>query len=327
LHITNGDATVARLQEAALEGEIVAWRDVLHEGPVPAGLSDGVLREQRARFIAEQGWGDYETVLAMFQTRDAALSRVEQDGQVVLWFEHDLYDQLQLVQILGTLAARPEPPRGLDLICIDRYPGAEPFHGLGQLRPDQLAGLLSQRRPVDETRFTLAARVWRAFRATEPTDIRDLLEADTSPLPFVRPTVLRLLAEYPAVATGLSQTERQILDAIANGAFSGVEIFQASQAMEPAPYLGDTKFWMYLKRLAAPPASLIRVSTVEGTNPLQVGAATFALTDLGRAVRDGRLDYVQFAGIDRWIGGVHLYGTSVAWRWDAGRQQLVATAG
>ena len=38
LIITNGDSAAACMREARLDGEILPWRDILHEGPVPAGL-------------------------------------------------------------------------------------------------------------------------------------------------------------------------------------------------------------------------------------------------------------------------------------------------
>ena len=38
LHITNGGSAASGLREAGIPGAIVAWNDVLHEGPVPAGL-------------------------------------------------------------------------------------------------------------------------------------------------------------------------------------------------------------------------------------------------------------------------------------------------
>ena len=34
LHITNGDCVADTLREA-IEGEVMPWRDVLHDGPVP----------------------------------------------------------------------------------------------------------------------------------------------------------------------------------------------------------------------------------------------------------------------------------------------------
>ena len=38
LIITNGDDAVARMREAGIRGEILPWRDILHEGPVPPSL-------------------------------------------------------------------------------------------------------------------------------------------------------------------------------------------------------------------------------------------------------------------------------------------------
>lgn len=54
LHVTNGDAVVPELAAAAgvEPAEVLAWRDVLHEGPVPAGLGTKALAEVRARHLA-----------------------------------------------------------------------------------------------------------------------------------------------------------------------------------------------------------------------------------------------------------------------------------
>ncbi len=39
LNITNGDSAVELMRKAGISGEYLPWRDVLHDGPVPAGLS------------------------------------------------------------------------------------------------------------------------------------------------------------------------------------------------------------------------------------------------------------------------------------------------
>ena len=75
LHVTNGDGAGDKLRRAGLAGEIVAWKDVLHEGPVPGDASLEEMREIRAGFIAGQGWGSYEEVLTDFQRRGPALAR------------------------------------------------------------------------------------------------------------------------------------------------------------------------------------------------------------------------------------------------------------
>lgn len=56
LHITNGDCVSGCLRVGGVPGDMVAWCDVLHEGPVPAGLSHAKLSKVRAEFIASRGW-------------------------------------------------------------------------------------------------------------------------------------------------------------------------------------------------------------------------------------------------------------------------------
>jgi hypothetical protein len=47
------------------------------------------------------------------------------------------------------------------------------------------------------------------------------------------------------------------------------------------------------------------------------------LTGAGRRVLDGQADNVMLNGVDYWIGGVHLSGRTVPWRWDEGTESLV----
>jgi hypothetical protein len=54
LFVTNGDSAAESIRHLGLASEVLLWRDVLHEGPVPSGLSPEELREVRARFIAER---------------------------------------------------------------------------------------------------------------------------------------------------------------------------------------------------------------------------------------------------------------------------------
>ena len=71
LNITNGDSAAATLSEAGVEGKIISWRDVLHEGPVDSSLSLEELSKERARFISEQGWDDFAHVSGDFTEREA----------------------------------------------------------------------------------------------------------------------------------------------------------------------------------------------------------------------------------------------------------------
>jgi hypothetical protein len=145
LHVTNGDSTADSLLRTTLVERIVVWRDVLHEGPVPE-VADAQLRDVRLRFLtgADREAG-MDPERRDFEKRDAALA-AGRDGEYVLWFEADLYDQLQIAQILARLAELRVPAERITLICIGEYLGIAHFGGLGELRPDQLEGLPEVRR-------------------------------------------------------------------------------------------------------------------------------------------------------------------------------------
>src|ERR687897_330478 len=127
-HVTNGDIVVDLLRRAGLATDALAWADVLHEGPVPGGLDDGGLRRVRAEFLAGADGADAAEVRRRFEERDRALA-AGRDGEYLLWFEADLYDQLQLAQIqAGQRVLRGEADH-VALNGIDRWVGGVYLRG------------------------------------------------------------------------------------------------------------------------------------------------------------------------------------------------------
>lgn len=324
LHVLNGDCAADQLRLAGVPGEITLSADVLHEGPAPAGLLPERWRKVRARYLAECGYDDYDRCLARLTEWDHALESYRSFDEVVIWLEHDLFDQLQLLRLLDWFGARENPGRTrLSLICIDSFPGVEPFHGLGQLSPEQMASLLDRREPVTEKQIFLARHAWRAFCSPEPIGLEVALRRDTSALPFLADALLRHLEEFPWTRDGLSRTERQALLGIDSGFDTFESLFRAVQALEPRPFLGDSSFLRCLKVLASSPMPLIRLEPGPGGILRNL---RLSLTGSGREVLEGREDWVHLHGIDRWLGGVHLHGREAPWRWDGERSRLVPAA-
>jgi len=318
LHVTNGDiaADLIReaLREAETQGEITLSADVLHEGPAPAGLLPERWRKVRARYLAECGYADYDRCLADLTDWDHKLEGYRNYDEVVLWFEHDLFDQLQLLRLLDWFGSRDLNYLGrgrLSLICIDDF--------LGQLTPEQMAALLPGRKPVTDPQVFLARHAWRAFCSPEPIGIEVALRRDTSALPFLADALRRHLEEFPWTRDGLSRTERQALLGLDAGFETFESLFRAVQALEKRPFQGDTSFFHCLKGLASPPMPLIRL---EGGPGGSARSQRISLTATGRDVLAGREDWVRLHGIDRWLGGVHLHGRQAQWRWDGEHARL-----
>jgi hypothetical protein len=311
LHVTNGDSTERSLRQTAGVERAVAWRDALHEGPVP-DVSDAELRAVRASFLGAPA--------AELEARDAALA-AGREGGYVLWFEADLYDQLQIAQILAQLAALRVPAERITLICIGEYLGIAHFGGLGELRPDQLEQLPAAAAvTLTDDALDLATRAWAALRAPDPRGLAAIVAARSPELRFLPEAFDRLGREYPWTRDGLSLTERRLLAAIAEGAGTAGEAFAQAAGREARPFLGDTWAFAAIERLGRAAVPLVAAGAVDRHTPV-------ALTDAGRRVLDGVEDQMALNGVDRWIGGVHLVGREVPWRWDDGVEAVVASAG
>jgi Domain of unknown function (DUF1835) len=231
LHVTNGDSAVERLRAAAVGGDLLPWRDALHEGPVPAGLDAAELRAERARFIAAAGWADEATARAELAARDERLDRAITAGEpVVLWFESDLYDILQLAQIADRLG---DHPAQIALVGVDA------FRGVVELSDEEIRD--ARYEPFDAAPY---AALWRAFTAPDP---RGLAQLDGPPV--VRDAAHRLLQQFPWTTDGLNRSERALLQARAGGARTPAEAFLAAQRHEERPFLGDAIAFAYLDRL------------------------------------------------------------------------------
>jgi len=318
LIITNGDDAVARMREAGIRGEFLPWRDSLHEGPVPPSLSLEELSAVRAQFLAQRGWLSEEDLRAAFRSRDAMIHRHGEFESVVLWFEHDLHGQLQLIQLLDFFAN--ERREGVHLIQAGTH--------IGQEKPKALKRHLHLMEPVTDAQLALARLAWSGFRSETPEPWAGLLKVSTYVLPFLRLAILRLLEELPHPVSGLSRTEWAILSLIAQGVDSPDGIYEALTASEEVLFMGDLNFYHALDMLGAGGAPLIA-----GFNGLTFSpsmpdderdaylAAELSCTHLGITILAGKSDALQIRSPDRYIGGYYLHARA-PWRWDPKSGQL-----
>lgn len=308
LNITNGGSAVNIMQQAGIPGVFLPWKDVLHDGPVPGGLSLEQLSKVRAQFIAAQGWADLVEVTKEFVDRDNMLRNYASHSRLVLWFEHDLYDQLQLLQILDWLADHYHGEVPLKLICVDHY--------LGMAAPEQMQSFMSLAQDVTDRHFELAKKAWAAFRSETPEAWQALLDEDTSALRFLNGAVFRLLEEFPSVSNGLSRTGQHALRIISEGVKRPGRVFGAYQESEERRFLGDSSFWKILHEFLDSNPPLLKLP--EGktlTLPTQPDQE-LTLTMAGMNVLLGRQNWLNITELDKWIGGVHLTREN-CWCWNA----------
>jgi hypothetical protein len=263
--------------------------------------------------------------MRQFTERDQALE-ANRDGEYVLWFEADLYDQLQITEVLARLAGLGVPAGRITLICIGEHAGIARFGGLGELTAEQLRELphTNACARLTPAALELATRAWAAFRAPDPGGLGAIAATRLGELRFLGEAFDRLSREYPATRDGLSLTERRVLAAVADGASTAVTAVVQAMARETRPFMGDTTYFGRMERMAQGPDPLL----VLDPPGRPVNRATgVRLTDTGARVLAGQADQIARNGIDRWIGGVHLHGHHVPWRWDDGTETIVHLPG
>lgn len=309
LHITNGDIAAKLIRDFDPDGVVIPWRDVLHEGPLHTHTRAIYLAE-RARFIAGSGWAEDSAVRAMLEERDAAVLGAARNSQVVLWFEPDLYDQLQLLDVASLLS------------CVT---GAPPIHSiepgmyLGTARPEQLPDLFAGRRRVLGDELSAAHDVWFALGDGDPRSVEAAL-ARATPFRYVGSALRRFFEELPWMSDSLSRLERAVLVALSDGASALRDVFRMTSQSEEWVFCGDSAWMLVIDRLSTAPALVTAPArNVDGQPRWE---SPLSLTELGRSALNGSVGPEHSLPRERWWAACPI-DPATPYRWDGDRSLVV----
>jgi hypothetical protein len=237
-----------------------------------------------------------------------------------------LFDQLHLLQLLSWFEQRRDMVPPPTVVWVYDYLGG------GSLDPDDLRNLYVERKEVTAPQSGTAADIWQAFTAADPSNLVLWQQRHMADLPHMHRALGRLLEEYPWVGSGLSRTQRQILQVLEPGPIGGAELFATAQALEPIKFMGDYSFWVELKYLlASQPASIVEVAGRRAQFPPAVAPDSpefaeqqFGLSEFGQRVLAEKANFMSAMTGTRWIGGVRIDRNS-SWFWHPAEAKLVTT--
>ena len=315
VHIRCGSDIRQPLQDAGFVGDFLEFSDPQWMGP----LSDGPdFVEQRARVIGEAAGMPPASVAAKLRREYDGLATVaDRYGRVVIWCEHDPYDQLFLARVLAEFAGRKRLPH-LELIAIDGFPAIERFHGLGQLSAAALRSLWGGRVAVTAPLLKLGAAVWSALRDPSPQALYAIAVGGTPELPMMTGALLRHLRELPNV-NGLSATQHWALWALRDAPQTVSQVFWVvNTQIDQLPFMGDLFLRAMLSDMqrVAPPPFLVD----EDTAAQRWSRQRLSLTPSGRMLIYAALDWMSLNPPERWVGGVRIAPDGPVWRWSKAGQ-------
>jgi hypothetical protein len=326
MHIRCGSDFLRELREAGFHGDFNLHINPYLEGPV---LNRPDWLELRAQFVANSLGPympelKYERVLEDFRLEEARLGDGARNYErVVLWLEHDRYDQFVLLRCLAYFAEHGAPPR-LELVTANDFPGSARFVGLGQLPPEALKLLWERRRPISAEQLAFARHAWDLFRRPDPRQLAELARSGTPLLPDLAAALFRHLEELPGLHDSLGLTHRLLLQVMADkGKRTAGSIVGTAMRRDPLPGLGDLSYEHMLRemeRLSEP--LLVR----SGAHPLrQWHLDEVEIAETGRALLEGKRNWFELGPPPRWVGATRVMPGPYNWCWDYPQRDAVVT--
>ena len=344
LHIRCGNDIEEALLTCGFVGKFLEVSNPFSQGQVPhfepldefIAIRTSFITEHYAGYVPDDRINN--TASEIGAVEDVLRHASERYERIVLWCEHDSFDQLSQAYVLAHLfnskSALARKSTVIECIEINGFPGVKKFIGIGQLgsTPEAILTLWEQRKPVTDAMIAYGHESWNALTKDSPHDLWRIAQETSSPLQQMPNALKRTLMELPWVGNGLSLTEYLALDVLAKeGAMRPAAIFNLLIAeSDPLPYLGDIMFLAILRPLWESEKAAIRIVEEHiDENPMR--QTTLCITDVGRDLLANKVDWLSIhndtrngeAFVDRYVGGIHIASNKENWYWDSENSPLV----
>lgn len=303
IHIVNGDVVGNKIRH--IEGEIIVWREMYDFGPLSLEWTKEEQLKRRAAFFEQRLEIPAKLFISNCVKQNNLLSNISTKEEVVLWFEHDRYDQTMLMYLLTELSSLGI--KNLSMVSINQYSGIHPFHGLGQLSSEQLIALVDDKKELSNDEIHEAISGWIAYKSKEEEDYKKWIQNTSHFLPFLLPFFQGHKSYFPSLKTGLNEVEYLSLSLINNGICQFYELFNEVTKKRVNDGLSDLHLAAILKELMKGKNPLITSNRPLPNYSHPISNAKIDITSAGLDVLDGKQNRIDLVGIDWWIGGVHLY--------------------
>ncbi|MDH3493883.1 MAG: DUF1835 domain-containing protein [Acidobacteriota bacterium] len=205
IHVLPGDSLAGPFEKTGIDGEVVVCRECFVDGDTQAQDLAG-LWKNRSAFLS----GNYGVSEEDYQKKTVEeferLERLAAGNEVVLWFEYELFCQVNLWFTIWYLRNTDTTPRILYPLVED---DSELWKGFGHLSVDQLKACFESRTAISPGDVRLAIELWEAFRTRNFKMLRLLADRENDAFPTVKTVV--------DAACEIESRPRRILQSIVDG--------------------------------------------------------------------------------------------------------------
>ncbi|ARV05713.1 DUF1835 domain-containing protein [Polaribacter sp. SA4-10] len=214
LHITNGDSTTNYLKKLHFSGDFITWREMLCEGQTITDVGSETFWKSRFNFfktsykVSKKKFIDY----TLKEYRN--LCNKKEASEIVLWFEHDLFCQINMLAVISWLK-RYRKGYHISLVCSGKVQKSKDLLGLSQLNPEQINNHFKNRIVLNEDDIEYADYIWQLYCSESPLRLETVNQFNPmSPFKYLAAAIEAHLQRFPSIKNGLNNVENTILTTV-----------------------------------------------------------------------------------------------------------------
>lgn len=310
LHVLNGDATLEVFRKSGIPGDVVVCREMMCEGKATAAENVQAFLDDRSAHLHQEYGIDPNNYREGIMQELKKLENASEYDELVLWFEFDVFCQINLLFILYYLQQLDIKLPPVSLVSINHHPEVVNFKGFGVLLPHHYPPLFEQRVQLNEADWQLALDTWNAYTRDNPATVNDMRSRPAGHLQYLAEALQAQLERLPFTGDGLNAIQRFFLQHLRMGSSPW--------------YNAYNRFWNELKIYGFGDFQLDMITQRMRDAGVIEGNEQMTITSLGREILNNEENYTAYAPrINHWLGGTPLHNTP--WRWDPAQDKPVRT--
>lgn len=220
LHITNGDSTTKYLQKLNIQGDFITWREMLCEGRTEVKVGSEEFWKSRFDFLKQSYKITKKQFIDLTLKEYRNLCNQKTQEEIVLWFEHDLFCQVNMLAVISWLK-RYRKGRKISLVCSGEITGSEKLFGLSQLSEKQIKNHYQNKVELTLDDIEYADYVWQLYCSNNPIQLQNVYQFQpSSTFKYLTAGLLAHLQRFPSLSNGLNAVENNLLNLASQNTFA-----------------------------------------------------------------------------------------------------------
>jgi hypothetical protein len=292
LHITNGDSFTQRLKSLPFKGEIITWREMLCEGRTETNVGSESFWKTRFEFLHK----NYNVSKSYFIEKTLkeyrSLCNHKQQDEIILWFEYDLFCQINMIAVLSWLKTHRRDAQ-ISLVCSGNEDGTDTLYGLCDNDDEKLKTLYNKRVYLTQDDIEFADYVWQLYCSDNPIRLENMSDFEHYHFDYLSDAIKVHLKRFPSIKNGLNELENRIMRlAVEQKPKNKKELVKNIMANQGYYGYGDTQFERIITSL----------------KPLFTSYSPVRLSKKGKDIVEGKTSfYSQIRDNESYLGGALKY--------------------